>query len=536
MCDREAIYKSIVNCDNLSFAEWQTMANSVSTNRLQGSIEYFDKYFSVSLSLFKAVLEKQQQKGGWNKYIEIAENYDVLISIIGLTPEPLIHTICALCPKEVYLVVTKEVLRHYNNKSVGKGLKQYFDKWINNASIAVRLPTEVVSSDESLDTFRKVKDIVESIRENNGMAKIAIDITGGKKSSVVSAFFMAAIERDIDIFYVDFEKYDIHINKPTCGTEFLNKLDNPYDIYNIQLLNQAKELFRNYNYQAAFQLFSLIDSKLSSNGIISSALYGLEDEREKVVKMKLASEIYMYWDKFDYADAKDIGCQDFKNIAIVKSLVLPKNIKSIYEVDDQFEYVKKICTDRYANADRRYNQGRYEDALTRYSQSLEMACKSYLIHVIVSEKLSVKFSEKESDKKVNTQLISYDNWVEWKIDYASIAGIISWILCIQNLNWKNDKGFYSLAKLNDSEIKWAIIKKLFIDESLSNNKQKDKIKVYTDLIEHRNDFIHVSSLAAKKEKVDKFKDFVYTIIESIYVNIDMNDYKFSREFNHDGSL
>lgn len=471
-----------------------------------------DSLFSHSVMALKI---KQTLDG----LIEI--RYDLHILLVGTVLQPLMLSVSAINSDNILLLYDLQGTAQKKD-----ALKDYIAAFKSKIAMSV-----AVNSSEPHTVFTAIKEIIEKKEWNE--KKICIDITGGKKSMVGGGFLASSI-LGIDTYYIDFEQY-INGNPVLC-TEFLNKLDNPYDIYNIQLLNQAKELFRSYNYQAAFQLFSLIDSKLSSNGIISSALYGLEDEREKVAKMKLASEIYMYWDKFDYADAKDIGCQDFKNIAIVKSLVLPENIKSIYEVDDQFEYVKKICADRYANADRRYNQGRYEDALTRYSQSLEMACKSYLIHVIVSEKLSVQFSEKENDKKVNTQLISYDDWVEWKIDYASIAGIISWILCIQNLNWKNDNGFYSLTKLNDSEVKWAIIKKLFIDESLSNNKQKDKIKVYTDLIEHRNDFIHVSSLAAKKEKVDKFRDFVYTVIESIYVSIDMNDYKFSREFNHDGSL
>lgn len=502
--------------------------------------------FRQSLELFKVVLQKQFAKENIGfPVLDQLPVYDALITIVGFSPEPLMHTVLALAPKKVYPVATEESAKDFYkvplspNTRKPDGIIGYFEIVIalykeSQQKITIEPIGRNVASVGSMDTFKRVREIIKEVKKNNTNANIAIDISGGKKSADVSAFLVAAIEEDIDIYYVDFEDYND--TKVCCGTEFLNKLDNPYEIYNIQLLNQAKELFRSYNYQVAFQLFSLIDSKLSSEGMSFPALYGLDDEREKVAKMKLASIIYMYWDRFDYADANDKGGTDFQNIAIVKSLVLPENIKSIYEVDDQFEYVKKICIDRYANADRRYEQGRYEDALTRYSQSLEMACKSYLIRLIVSEKISVKFSEIENDKKVNTRLISYNDWVEWKVDYASVAGIISWILCIQNLNWKNDKGFYSLIRLNDSEIKGAILNKLFIDESLSNKKQKEQIKAYIDLIDHRNDFIHVSSLAAKKEKVDNFRDFVYKIIECFYVNVDMNDYKFSREFNHDGSL
>ena len=219
-------------------------------------------YFLQSLSLFKITLQKQINRENIGiPFLEKPLNYDALITIIGFSPEPLLHTILALAPEKVYPVATDESADYYKVSLDPQTIKrdgylQYFNTIIqyykeSNQNIILEPIKKTVASIGSLDTFKRVKEIIQEIRNTNNHAKIAIDITGGKKSADVAAFLTAAIENEIDIFYTDFEEYEQ--GKPKCGTEFLNKLDNPYNIYNIQLINQAKELFKYHNYQAAFQ-------------------------------------------------------------------------------------------------------------------------------------------------------------------------------------------------------------------------------------------------------------------------------------------
>jgi hypothetical protein len=501
--------------------------------------------FRQSLNLFKVVLQKQISKEdiGLTGFDQLPA-YDALITIVGFSPEPLMHTALALAPKHVYPVATEESAEHYKvplnpitRKPDGKLL--YFETIIahykeSSQKITVNPIKRNVASIGSMDTFKRVRQIINEVRQENECAKIALDITGGKKSADVSAFLTAAIERDIDIYYVDFEEYDK--GRPKCGTEFLNKLDNPYEIYNIQTLNQAKELFKNYNYQAAYSIFSEIEKRLSPDGFDAIAIFGLDLERAAIKKMKDASQCYEHWDMFEYNEASSEQFHGLLDLSLVRCLKHPGINCKIYEIDNQLEYVKKISLDRYANADRRFQQGRYEDALTRYMQSLEISCKSCAISMVVNEGLTVSYlMQKPNDiSGEQIKILNNDTWRQWNIDYAAISGILNWLLCIQKLNWKNSSVTLSLDKRMKTDIKERFCDMFLLDKSLSKRKFEEQVNIYTDLIEDRNKFIHVSTLSINKVQVEVFRDFVYKMLICLYGEVDLTPYMFSTKFDEKG--
>jgi hypothetical protein len=501
--------------------------------------------FRQSLHLFKVVLQKQIAKEDIGlTSLDQLPAYDALITIVGFSPEPLMHTALALAPKHVYPVATEESAEHYKvslNPITRKpdGKLFYFETIIAHykeslQTITVNPIKRNVASIGSMDTFKRVREIINEVRQENECAKIALDITGGKKSADVSAFLTAAIEKDIDIYYVDFEQYDK--GHPKCGTEFLNKLDNPYEIYNIQTLNQAKELFKHYNYQAAYSIFSEIEKRLSPDGFDAIAIFGLDLERAAIKKMKDVSHFYMQWDMFEYNEILSEQYDGLLDFSITKSLIHPKKSGKIYEVDNQYKYVQKISLDRYANADRRFRQGRYEDALIRYMQSLEMSCKSCTISAIVNEGLAVSYLMQKpndlSDEQV--RILNNDTWREWDVDYAAISGILNWLLCIQKLNWKNLFGTCSLDKRKKTDIRERFCDIFLLDKSLSKRKFEEQVNVYTDLIEDRNKFIHVSTFSINKAQVEAFRDFVYKMLICLYGDVDLTPYIFPTEFDEKG--
>jgi len=435
--------------------------------------------------------------------------YDLHIILVGTTLQPLMLSVSAINAINILLL--------YDHSNQGDNKKDDLFDYIK-AYNSIEAASEPINSSKPNTVFSVIKKILKKDEWRD--KKICIDITGGKKSMVGGGFLASSI-LGIDTYYIDFEKYEN--GNPVLCTEFLNKLENPYHIYNIQLLNQAKELFRNHDYAGANKLFKSALKKLDEN-IVKK--YSLGQEKQKIEKMQKAAECYMYWDRFEYTDANNI-----EYVEILKDLILPNNINKIYEVANQFEYVKKLCFDRYENANRRFNQGRYEDALTRYSQSFEISCKSYLIKQIILGKITAKIANKDSELEKTS-----DTWKEWQIDYASIAGILNWLLCIQKLKWEINQLDFSLAKRSDTTFKDNFSKLFEIDNNLSNNEFIKKVESYSDLIEHRNAFIHVSSIAAKKEHVNKFRIFVFNFLQCLYGNIDLSPYTFSTEFNEDGAF
>lgn len=455
MFDREAIYKSITNSDAPNFAEWQRLANSVASNRIEGSINYFKFFFPVSLRLFKAVLEKQKQKGEWCTYIKIEDHYDALISIVGLTPEPLIHTICALSPTAVYPVVTKEVLSHYTKKYDNLDLKKYFQSWINNTSITVQDPGRVISSDDSLDTFRKVKEIVEGIRERQEFVKIAIDVTGGKKSSVVSAFFMAAIEKDIDIFYVDFEKYDTNINKPLCGTEFLNKLDNPYDIYNIREESIMQELWKRQDFDAVYNLLLTILDKFTEH---KAFYFNLKNYRNRLIQIQAAANCYRAWSKFNYslayenAKSDQTSCVFFNYYQLSHDNILSKLLDCVDLRKSAYGAIL-LALDRWKRGEDALTLEEFDKSALCFTQAIEILCSYRLFDLSTKNLLEggkFEFGANQSNGKQHSP--KTNGSIKFLFSGEKQENAVQFYNTGLTLKWKNDNSLRFHEKLPELTI------------------------------------------------------------------------------------
>ena len=126
--------------------------------------------------------------------------------------------------------------------------------------------------------------------------------------------------------------------------------------------------------------------------------------------------------------------------------------------------------------------------------------------------------------------------IKWLVlSYEKNEYLPTFVSVGHNLKLKNTYKTESKLLLNTPK-HYIICKKFNIIEGISNTAFQKNIKQYTDIIEHRNDFIHVSSLAAKKAQVKIFCDFVLKMLECFYGEVDLSQYRFVREFNEDGSL
>jgi len=228
-----------------------------------------------------------------------------LFVLVGTTVEPLLLSILTLRPSEKLVLIyssasekQKKIIKNTLFQRAGKNLIQ--KKWLcdeNAKKFIEQVKNMVISVDYVLITettpekvFAKIKSMVGSFRPND----TGVDITGGKKSMVGGGFLAASIN-NYYLFYIDFDEYKD--SQPVKGTEFVHILPNPYHIYNVQLISQAKELFKRHNYQAAYSIFSEIEKKLSPDGLDKPAKFDLDDERLKVEKMKQVFCLRWKWRK-----------------------------------------------------------------------------------------------------------------------------------------------------------------------------------------------------------------------------------------------
>ncbi len=521
---RSGVYKKV------SFAQWQKEANKYSGTGKAGWDTYFCDFFPLSLSIFKEVL-KRQRDGVWlhKRLLEMKEKYDVLISVVGFSPEPLMHTICSMNPKKVFPVMTREAMIEYTNTLDRKNYKNYFSEWLcyggcENIEICDAIE---VSTYEPIDTFSKVRGIIKTIRnkrgEDGGGSKndlsIAIDVTGGKKSAVSAAYLVTVLEGDIDIFYVDFEEYDAR--KPPCGTEFLNKLDNPYDIYNIQLLNHAKALFENHRYDVAYDVFSQIETKMNPTGKDGEALYGLEDEWQVVKKMRQASSCYMNWDKYLYDDAENTDmCLDEKQkdqLSILRCYKEIEDKKAAYLSDMLYNFI----IDRFLSAQRRWHENRsvkgqkkatihggYHDAMLRYFQCVEVMVDAYITRNI-----------KDSDYHPDDEM--YRLSMKQKLK-----------LCFNGLFRKKHNSKDNKDGSEGDEMLFELTK------TMQEKGLKGEISI---LIKHRDVFVHVRPKNQQKD-VSLIETVVKELMGEVFykenqeINQDLESLRFKRSFDEKGNM
>ena len=142
-----------------------------------------------------------------------AKKVDVLFSVLGFTPEPIILTQRALDAKTHVIFYTKN-----ENNRFEKEINPYLEKYLTSEYKLVEL------ADASFQTIYK------TLSEQMVLipaSEYAIDITGGKKSMSASAGIFA---RDFfcDLIYVDYSKYDPSTRRPEPGSEFLNLVYSPY--------------------------------------------------------------------------------------------------------------------------------------------------------------------------------------------------------------------------------------------------------------------------------------------------------------------
>ncbi len=170
--------------------------------------------------------------------------FDVLISLVGFSPEPVILTILALKPKEVKFIISEETKPILDIIVQKTGLKpSQFDSL-------------TVASSNIEDVYEAIRN---SVRDKD-LGKVAIDITGGKKSMVGGAA-QAAGYLGCAAFYVDYSEYNKAFRKPTPGSEYLNFLRNPYEIFGELELDRAMELYRAGDYSAALEILSRLLSR-----------------------------------------------------------------------------------------------------------------------------------------------------------------------------------------------------------------------------------------------------------------------------------
>lgn len=155
--------------------------------------------------LFEGVLERFAEREGG----KIAEPTDVLFSVLGYSPEPIVIAAKLLQPKHHIIIQDQQVSNYLENGNV----------------IGKYLPgTETVTLHE--ETFACIYDTLKEQMALHPGRSYTINITGGKKSMAASAGVFAR-DFNCNLIYIDYDSYDPGTRRPMPGSERMNLVYSP---------------------------------------------------------------------------------------------------------------------------------------------------------------------------------------------------------------------------------------------------------------------------------------------------------------------
>lgn len=149
---------------------------------------------------------------------------NVLFSVLGYSPEPIILTQRALNP-EVHIIFTTDI----DNAEASKKIREYLGKYLTSEF-------KIIEVEDT--SFNGIYSAMKDQMMLHPSQDYVIDITGGKKSMVASAAIFGR-DYNCNIVYVDYDQYISQIRKPLPGSERLNYVYRPaLDLPEIKFFTQ----------------------------------------------------------------------------------------------------------------------------------------------------------------------------------------------------------------------------------------------------------------------------------------------------------
>lgn len=321
--------------------------------------------FGKSLGLFRSIYAQDvKAKGG-------PESCGLLISMVGFSLEPVMHTVLTLRPAEVLFVFSRESAQFRPRVDTIDYLKALID--FHGENYKPRVKGKVLESTATAHVFTIVRNEINDAQVHG---VIAIDVTGGKKSMDASAFLAASLFDNVAIYYVDYEDYDSQGGYPVWGSEFLNHLDNPYLIYNVREEQLVRELWEKGNYAAVKKL---ADSLIESLTPKKAKKYSLEDERLRFLEITKAAACYEAWLQFDYVEAGQsmFNAGTVHHGQVLEALAQCSNVFLRGQICGR-EYAPlahNLAMDRYLRGHEAVQNGESNRAALCYTQAVEVLLK-----------------------------------------------------------------------------------------------------------------------------------------------------------------
>lgn len=333
----------------------------------------------------------------------------VMIITVGGSPEPIIKSINSYRPETVYFIPSESSMTSIIDIMVKLDFKP------------IQKIKPILDPNNIIECYKIIADVCNEIQNTNiEPQKVIADYTGGTKS-MSAALVLAASGRGYYFSYIGGTIRDKEgLGIVTSGNEKLYSMLDPREIFKIDEKNNIKNYFNSYRFSVAVE---------NCEKIIAAT----DNKKEKTFYTLLKQLIqgYQNWDIFDHKEASKLigdSISDFENILPFLEnknieVFISKSIEASNYLGELKGLVSKnkyginnfVIKDLIANAKRRYQECKYDDAIARLYRVLEMIAQNAIFikfkHTTsafpiaeIPETLKEEYSQKYISKKDKNKL------------------------------------------------------------------------------------------------------------------------------------
>lgn len=333
------------------------------------------------------------------------------IFTLGGSQQPVIKSIQNFKPKRVIFICSEESKKDFENKINME--KQFPDLEKDRVSYIV-----LDNHDDILKTVKNIKEKLEPEHKKwilNGEGyKSIIDFTGGTKCMSASITLIARSWKQCVFSYTGGKKRDKEgLGVVKTGHEKIIQTYSPYEVLGYQAVEKAALLYNRHSYSESHTVLKNAFESIIESEHTDSPVY----LKEELCASQKWVEAYKNWDDFHHKQAlnKLKRTQEkqlnnlksaFKGYELDFEFVLSQSIKYLQNIvaNPEQEEIKNspyLIFDVIANAERRAEQGRFDDAVGRLYRAVEAMAQYRLWEEYEIDSSRVPFSSLSASLKAS---------------------------------------------------------------------------------------------------------------------------------------
>ena len=263
---------------------------------------------------------------------------DLLLAIVGYSPEPLLMALAFHAPMKIALLVGEGLSDEYL-----RSLRKLWGTYCGDLG-AAEFDDPSVLKKRVGDSPAEVFEAVREIAEDQAGRRMILDVTCAKKSMIAGAFVAAGF-LDIETSYVDFDSYDPVLRRPDPGSCRPMRLRHPDALFRLKEQGRLEEAFDQRRFSEAHRLAEeLVDMTLSPE---TQLVLGEREARrtaERFERIRDLSAGYSLWRDGFYCDAHE-------QLRVLKGVRVPETVAVLARVwprqaDEQEDILGALTEER----------------------------------------------------------------------------------------------------------------------------------------------------------------------------------------------